>query len=170
MAYKSIAAALKNNYNSQMKITYKGSTYQELLDLTGDKGKTSFEVPASETELIEFVYQSGYVDEDDCDWHEDKLSFDIPSWCKFSHNSWEIDEDGWGEDEDKDYWDWKKTVETLYPHKPEHYETLMYLTACQWVEGDWDDEEINSKRCKEEIEPILPLVKQLYKYNNSIDS
>ncbi|KZR64547.1 hypothetical protein [Prochlorococcus sp. MIT 1303] len=56
MESKSIAAALKNNYNSQMKITYKGSTYQELLDLTGDKGKTSFEVPASEIELIEFIY------------------------------------------------------------------------------------------------------------------
>ena len=93
-----------------MKITYKGNTYQELLDLTGDKGKTSFEVPARETELIDFIYQSGYVDEGDCDWHEDKLSFDIPSWCKFSPNSWEIDEDGWGEGEDKDYWDWKKVI------------------------------------------------------------
>ena len=56
MASKSIATALKNNYDSQMKITYKGNTYQELLDITGDKGKTSFEDPASETEYLRRIH------------------------------------------------------------------------------------------------------------------
>ncbi len=134
-----------------MKVTYKGNTYQELVDLTGDKGKTSFDVPESETDLIEFIYKSGYVDEDD--WYEGNLHFSIPSWCKLSPET-------------------PETVDVLCHTNPEDYETLMYLTSCQWGDGDWleEDEEVISKRCQEEIEPILPLVKRLYKYSTGIDS
>ena len=164
-----------------MKITYKGNTYQELIDTTGDTGKSSFHIPEDDEELIEWLSDLDCINSDDFEEYEGKsyCTLRLSSWCKLSpetplvvegEDAFDYDFPEMDEDDDYDYWDWRQTVETLYHSKPEDYDTLIYLTAAQCLGGDWDDEEINSKRCKEEIEPIIPLIKRLYTYNNSIDN
>ena len=152
-----------------MKTTYQGNTYQTLIDTTGDIGNSSFHIPSTDTELIQWMVDVGCIESDDEEEYDGEkyYSYSQSSWCRCSENTPEIESDGeWGYefpnddvDENYDYWDWRETVETLYDTNPDDYDELMYLTHF-YINPD--DEEF--------FEENLPFIKKLYTYNVCIDN